>query len=200
MSKLSIIAAAALSSIALSATAATADLGNLTDTTSSTQSFIYASIAGINLNPRAVDRFEFDLSFASDVTIDIYSRLAITAGGEFDLYNDKNQLIDSKGLDTAVSLGTVLGSSIGITGRPAQNRFNHSQLTFTNVAAGNDYQFRFDPGLFALAVNYRVSFTGTTLAAPNPPTPAVPEPESYALALAGLGVVFGLSRRRLQKH
>ena len=78
---------------------------------------------------------------------------------------------------------------------------NHWQgATFTGLSAG-DYQFtyvpRADPTLEWTPVNDSLNgiftISGTVL---NP----VPEPETYALMLAGLGVVGCMARRRKQER
>jgi hypothetical protein len=45
-----------------------------------------------------------------------------------------------------------------------------------------------------------ISFTAGYYAVANVPTPAVPEPEAYAMLLAGLGVVGAIARRRNAKR
>ena len=78
---------------------------------------------------------------------------------------------------------------------------NHWQgATFTGLSAG-DYKFNYVPRAnptaewrpFNDSLNGIFTISGTVL---NP----VPEPETYALMLAGLGVVGYMARRRKQEH
>lgn len=68
--------------------------------------------------------------------------------------------------------------------------YMYSYSTFITSGAHSLSIVMFDQA-DGFAGSVKLSYVG-----PDTPTPAVPEPESYALALAGLGVVGMLSRRR----
>jgi PEP-CTERM motif len=53
-----------------------------------------------------------------------------------------------------------------------------------------------DPTLNQKGTFYRVHLSGVDDATPPPVTPAVPEPQTYALMLAGLGLMSYVARRR----
>jgi hypothetical protein len=88
--------------------------------------------------------------------------------------------------------GTVTFSKVLIDGTPLTLTATNSGYGFSlaNVAAGTGHKLTVQ-GAFAQFGN---GYVGGLTA-----TPAVPEPESIALALAGLGVVGSLARRRRQQ-
>ena len=114
------------------------------------------------------DTFNFTLGVASDVD---YGYTLKTLGG-------KNVRFDSfslTGLGVNVAKSTLAGDDI-------------SSYTFSNLAAGA-YSFTLN-GL-------STGRTGGQYTLSLGATPAVPEPESIALALAGLGVISLMARRKL---
>jgi fibronectin-binding autotransporter adhesin len=87
---------------------------------------------------------------------------------------------------------------------PACGPANHWQgVTFSGLAAG-DYQFTYvpiaNPSLewdpYNPSLNGVFTLTGEVVNPEEPPVGAIPEPETYALMLAGLGMVAFVARRR----
>ena len=167
--KLKFAAAIACSMIAASAFA-------VTDTTTSTvPNALDTYVAGWTSNTLThakdhafADTFNFTLGVASDVD---YGYTLSTIGG-------KNVRFDSfslTGLGVNVEKSTLAGDDI-------------SSYTFSNLAAGA-YSFTLN-GL-------STGRTGGQYTLSLGATPAVPEPESIALALAGLGVISLMARRKL---
>ena len=66
-------------------------------------------------------------------------------------------------------------------------------MTFANLLPGN-YYYELQGELSK--VGGTKFYALDSLATPSAPTPAVPEPETYAMLLAGLGVVGMAVRRR----
>jgi MYXO-CTERM domain-containing protein len=81
----------------------------------------------------------------------------------------------------ALPLGATLADNPGT---------DAASLTFYNLSAGT-YQLRLETLSGTLSSAVQVTVGGSPIS-----VTAVPEPESYALALAGLGVVGLLARRR----
>lgn len=87
----------------------------------------------------------------------------------------------------ALYSGATEVAAVGITGG-----LYSIDKAYTGLTIGNTYSLRLTApvsGTFTIRSKYVGDGFSTTIT-------AVPEPESVALALAGLGVVVGLSRRR----
>lgn len=176
MSKLSFIAAAVLAGSVFSAQAGqTYDLGDTLSTTgvAGPVSFQYVISQGGSVDAGTYDSVSFDLTDNAIFTLEVDKDGAAKKTGTFSLR---------------------LGSSVLAT----YNVTDAGGSFTTNLGAGQDYLLTFAPSSSSRgAINYTLSFSNS-LAVANPPTPAVPEPEGYALALAGLAVV-GLTARRRAK-
>ncbi|WP_024931229.1 PEP-CTERM sorting domain-containing protein [Methylophilus sp. OH31] len=116
------------------------------------------------------DVYLFDLSSDSTVTVDFKALLGIGIGSTFSLYNSSNTLITSYHIPTLAFDSTTT-------------------FTFIDIAAGNDYQFKFNPGALNVTLSNKLTFTAHE-------TVPVPEPESNALMLVGLGIIGLIARRK----
>lgn len=116
------------------------------------------------------DLYKFDLSSDSTVTVDFTALLGIGIGSKFSLYDSSNALITSYNIPV-LTLGAT------------------TTFTFVDIAAGNDYVFKFNPGLLNVTLSNKLTFTAVAT--------AVPEPETNALMLVGLGLIGLIARRKL---
>jgi len=146
------------------ATTNVTDLGNLNDGPVVDQSLLQI---GTFFLP---DLYKFDLSSDSTVTVDFKALLGIGVGSTFSLYDSTNAFISSYNIPFL---------TIGAT----------TTFTFVDLAAGNDYVFKFNPGLLNATVASKLTFTAHE-------TVPVPEPESNALMLVGLGIIGLIARRK----
>lgn len=116
------------------------------------------------------DVYTFDLSSDSTVTVDFKALLGIGDGSTFSLYNSANTLIKAYNI-------------------PALSFNSTTTFTFLDLAAGSDYKFKFNPGELNVTLSNRLTFTAHE-------TVPVPEPESNALMLVGLGIIGLIARRK----
>ncbi len=137
------------------------DLGNLNVAPAVDESLLQV---GLVFLPEV---YKFDLSVTSDVTVDFFATLGLNLGAKFELYNSSNTFISSVNL-------------------PALNFFSGTSFTFSNLAAGNDYVFKYNPGIISTTVLSNLTFTATP----------VPEPENNALMLMGLGLIGFIARKK----
>ncbi|WP_124553242.1 FxDxF family PEP-CTERM protein [Methylophilus methylotrophus] len=114
------------------------------------------------------DYYTFSLSTESDVSVDFSSLLNLNLGAKFSLWN---------------STGTTKLQEFNM---PTLVVFGGPELTFSDIAAGS-YQFRYTSSLVNIGGLSRVTFTATP----------VPEPETNALMLLGLGMIGFIARRKL---
>lgn len=127
------------------------------------------------------DVFTFSLSSASDTITSAVSLVQPAFGGGFDymiadgtfgLYSDA----DGDGLGGTLISSTTFGSS-------------NTSLTANNIAAGSYY--------WAISGNATGNLGGIYNFTTN--TAPVPEPETYALMLAGLGLLGFVGKRRMRQ-
>jgi hypothetical protein len=116
------------------------------------------------------DVYTFDLSSDSTVTVDFKALLGIGVGSSFSLYDSTSTLITSYSIP-ALTFGST------------------TTFTFVDLMAGNDYQFKFNPGALNVTLSNKLTFTAYE-------TVPVPEPESNALMLVGLGIIGLIARRK----
>lgn len=116
------------------------------------------------------DLYTFDLSSDSTVTVDFKALLGIGIGSKFSLYDSSNSLITSYNIPLL-----TLGST--------------TTFVFADIAAGNDYVFKFNPGLLNVTLSNQLTFTAVE-------TVPVPEAETNALMLVGLGMIGLIARRK----
>lgn len=168
----SLIAAAALAAASFGPSLASA-----ADVSSPTEALVFNNNAidfGNTLSGLAgdtfADQFTFSLALPGSVTASIASSAQTAATG-----------LNITGLDLYTDLNVLVGSGTGTSGL-----HDFWNLSAQSLAAGNYY----------LQVSGTMASTGTGAfggaAALNP----VPEPETYGMMLAGLGVVGFLARRR----
>ena len=125
----------------------------------------------------------FDIQTASN-----YSPLAglVLVSGQSGLFNSLNFSIFNQNITSSVSVGNVAGtfSDFTIPGDLAAS--THYILTVTGISkvANAVYSVKADGG-------FSVITPGATL--------PVPEPESYAMLLAGLALIGGIAGRRTKK-
>lgn len=123
------------------------------------------------------------------------------SGAPSSFFDTFNFTIGAGGTLSASAVSISLGNLLNITGLTGQ-LWNNSHPNGTidyGTFAGNNTTFNFGP---LAAGNYHIDFTGTAnglagggyLAAVS--VAAVPEPETYALLLAGLGLMGTVARRR----
>lgn len=117
------------------------------------------------------DVYTFDLSSDSTVTVDFKAILGIGIGSTFSLYDSSNSFISSYNIPFLTAGSTTT-------------------FTFVDLMAGNDYQFKFNPGVFNVTLSNKLTFTAYETTVP------VPEPESNALMLVGLGIIGLIARRK----
>jgi hypothetical protein len=111
-----------------------------------------------------------------------------TPGPEPALFGFLPFLVSATGLSQGESGFTLspLGVSLGLTVADINNNFSHNFFTGTGGMTPID----FDAAGRIISLGYSGSITSVGV---------VPEPETYAMLLAGLGVVGFVSRRRKQK-
>jgi len=146
------------------ATTNVTDLGNLNDGPVVDQSLLQVGAFWLP------DLYKFDLSSDSTVTVDFKALAGIGIGSTFSLYNSSNSLITSYNIPL-LTLGAT------------------TTFTFIDLAAGNDYVFKFNPGALNVTLSNKLTFTAYE-------TVPVPEPESNALMLVGLGIIGLIARRK----
>ena len=95
------------------------------------------------------------------------------------------------GFSLTLSLDSVSFSS-GTVGALVDSNASATDFSFHNVAAG-DYVVKASGSLLGNGQVSKVAFLGA-----NYSVTAVPEPESYAMLLAGLGLMGAIARRRKQ--
>lgn len=117
------------------------------------------------------DVYTFDLSSDATVTVDFKALLGIGVGSTFSLYDSSNSFISSYDIPFLTAGSTTT-------------------FTFVDLMAGNDYQFKFNPGVFNVTLSNKLTFTAYETTVP------VPEPESNALMLVGLGIIGLIARRK----
>lgn len=117
------------------------------------------------------DVYKFDLSSDATVTVDFKALLGIGIGSTFSLYDSSNSFISSYNIPLLTAGSTTT-------------------FTFVDLMAGNDYQFKFNPGVFNVTLSNKLTFTAYETTVP------VPEPESNALMLVGLGIIGLIARRK----
>jgi hypothetical protein len=157
-----------------------------------------AVIADLGTNPTAAtsytvnhaagsfnDVFKFNLSTLSDT---IASSVGLTLAPFY------QTTFTSFGL-FADAFGTGTGGSL-ITSGVISATPSSATLTQNNVASGN-YYFELN-GESTGVVGSVYLFSANTSASPNIPPP-IPEPETYALMLVGLGVLGAVAKRRSAK-
>jgi hypothetical protein len=146
------------------ATTNVTDLGNLNDGPVVDQSLLQVGAFWLP------DLYKFDLSSDSTVTVDFKALAGIGIGSTFSLYNSSNSLITSYNIPLLTLNATTT-------------------FTFIDLAAGNDYVFKFNPGALNVTLSNKLTFTAYE-------TVPVPEPESNALMLVGLGIIGLIARRK----
>lgn len=161
---LALVSAITFSNQAFAVTNVT-DLGNLNVAPAVDESLLQVGLVFLP------DVYKFDLSVASDVTVDFFAVLGLNLGAKFDLYDSSDTFISSVNL-------------------PALNFFSGTSFTFSNIAAGNDYVFKYNPGVISTTVLSNLTFTATPVIVP------VPEPETNALMLMGLGLIGFIARKK----
>jgi hypothetical protein len=117
------------------------------------------------------DVYTFNLSSDSTVSVDFKALLGIGIGSTFSLYNSANTLITSYNI-------------------PALSIASTTTFTFLDLAAGSDYKFKYNPGALNVVLANKLTFTAYETTVP------VPEPESNALMLVGLGIIGLIARRK----
>jgi hypothetical protein len=173
------LAGAAIALAGLCSTAQSAVIADLGTNPTASTSYTVSHAAG-SFN----DVFKFNLTNLSDT---IASSVALTLAPFY------QTTFTSFGL-FADTFGTGAGGSLLATGvlSPAQDG---GTLTANNVASGN-YYFEL-AGTSSGIVGGVYVFSANTSASPN--VPPIPEPETYALMLAGLGVLGAVAKRRSAK-
>jgi hypothetical protein len=138
----------------------------------------YYQFTNDSTSKTGLERFAaYDFSPLAPSPIDVYQTNAafgiFTAGTEAADYADRT----SKG---------VIGFSFVPNG---QSKINPGTTSFTTIIRTNAHDYK--PGNFALIDGYSANATAFA--------PAVPEPETYAMMLAGLGVIGFIGKRRRAK-
>lgn len=125
-----------------------------------------------------LERFAaFDFSALAPTPIDVYQTSAafgiFSAGTEYADYADR-------------TANGVIGFSFVPNG---QSKINPGTTSFTQIIRTNARDYK--PGNFALIDGYSANAVAFA--------PAVPEPETYAMMMAGLGLIGYIGRRRRAK-
>lgn len=94
---------------------------------------------------------------------------------------------------------TLVGSLSGQNNQWSYSTFTLDSQFYDDMATGLEVKIDIDNGSDGWKVVLSKSVIATDGALLPTPVPAVPEPETYALMLAGLGLIGGIARRRKQK-
>lgn len=132
------------------------------------------------------DTFSFTLSQSSDL-------LATLASGQFD--SSKGNFSGQLRLFSGLFDDGLSDSQIGSTFSFNKNKALLEDISFTGLQAGS-YYYEVQGELRKVGGNKYYTLHSVALA--NGGTPPVPEPETYAMLLAGLGVVGIAARRRVK--
>jgi hypothetical protein len=141
----------------------------------------YVSTTGIGIKLSSSAGYQF----ANNVTAEFYEpAVHVDDSNPQDLFRVNASEIDSHGIsnDVTITLTGKTQSSLTQSSLPASlslNDFSGDVFIYWGDGAGKEF-------------NYLATIDSLTLAA------AVPEPETYAMLLAGLGLI-GVARRRKQK-
>jgi hypothetical protein len=95
---------------------------------------------------------------------------------------------------------TLVGSLAGNNNTWAFSTFALGTNFYDDIATGLQVKIDIDAhnsGWLVSIAKSSLSVDGGTL---PPPVPSVPEPETYAMLLAGLGLIGGIARRRKAKQ
>lgn len=138
------------------------------------EAFFGNLFTGGNAGATFSDRFDFTTSMMGDLTADLFSMSGTARNGlditGYSLYNTSGELLSG----TQLSTGIVDSWS----------------LSYDNLAAGSYY----------VMVNGSVLSNAAGKYYANIALAPVPEPETYAMMLAGLGLLGFTARRRKQKE
>ncbi len=115
------------------------------------------------------DYYTFSLSTESNVLVDFNQFLGTSIGGTF-------------------SLQTATGTDLITYNLPTMSFISGPDFSFNGIDAGS-YRFAYNPGTFTASLGATVTFTATP----------VPEPETNALMMVGLGLMGFIARRKFVK-
>lgn len=94
---------------------------------------------------------------------------------------------------------TLIGNLSGQNDQWSYSTFTLGSQFYDDMATGLEVKIDIDYGSDRWKVVLSKSVIATDGALLPTPVPAVPEPETYAMMLAGLGLIGGIARRRKQK-
>ncbi|MES2160432.1 MAG: FxDxF family PEP-CTERM protein [Pseudomonadota bacterium] len=160
----------------LSQGAFAADISNPATTLdlSSGAAYVGHLVAGNNEGNTFADKYTFTLAGASTISADVYSHSGLAKNG-----------LDISGLSLYNAGGLLLGGTQLSTGATDQ-----WQLDSSILGAGSYYLLVSGSAMSKSAGSYSSGVTVT----------AVPEPETYAMLLGGLGLIGAMVSRRQRKQ
>jgi len=150
----------------------------------------FGSNASLTVSPSGTPSSPF--LFGSDIytfnSIASFTAKLDASSGIFDVY--LRAATQGNFLSTTATLNGISASSVlAYSGSASQGAEQEVYWKWSNVSAGEFYAFQFSGAAPHILVD-QISLSTVT---------AVPEPEAYAMMIAGLGLVGFISRKRRQK-